>query len=305
MSDQLEFGLCFYLGPGPWQEAEKIEALGYDSLWTGEHIFFHGPTFAALTSLATLAARTRQVRLGTAVVLLPLRPPAVTAKEAASVDIISEGRLILGIGVGGEYPREFQACGVPHNERGARTSEAIRILRRLWCEDNVTFKGRFYQMEDVTLRPKPVQAGGPPIWVAGRSEAAMRRAGRLGNGYVPYLFSPERYRDALAKVHEFAREAGRDPEAIEPALYQFICLADSYEEAKSIAAADLQRRYNQPFEQIVDRYVVMGTPADCVRRLEQFAEAGVRHFIFVPITPEGQFMAHLEAYAREVVPRLR
>jgi probable F420-dependent oxidoreductase len=299
----IKIGVCFFTGVE--EDPAKVEALGYDSLWTSEHVFFHGPTSDALTTLAAFSVGTSRIKLGTAVLLLPLRPAAVTAKAAASVDILSGGRVILGVGVGGEYPREFQACGVPVNERGARTNEAMRLLRRLWSEDNVTFDGRFNQVEDVTLLPKPIQPGGPPIWVAGRSEAAMRRAGRLADGYLPYLFAPERYSDALDKVREHARQAGRDPEAIEPALYQFICLADTYEEAKRIAAADLQQRYNQPFEQIVDRYVVMGPPADCVRRLEQYTEAGVRHFVLVPIVPSGQFMAHIEAYARDIVPRLR
>lgn len=303
--NELKFGLNLSPGDISWQEVEKIEALGFDSLWVGEHIFFHVPTFSALTALAALAARTSRITLGTAILLLPLRPAAVVAKEAATVDIISGGRLILGVGVGGEYPQEFQACGVSVHERGPRTNEAIRLLRRLWSEDHVTFKGRFYEVEDVTLDPKPTQSGGPPIWVSGRSEAARRRAGRLGDGYLPYLFSPERYREGLAQVQELARQAGRDPAAIVPALYQFICLADSYEEARQLALADLERRYAQPFERIVDRYVVLGTAADCARRLAEYAEAGVRHFILVPITPPGQFLAQAEAYARDVIPRLR
>jgi len=161
-------------------------------------------------------------------------------------------------------------------------------------------------LDGVTLQPKPAQPGGPPLWIAGRSQAAIRRAGRLGDGYLPYLFSPERFRDSLAQVRQVAEEAGRDPAAIEGALYQFICLADSYDEAKGIAAADLSRRYNQPFEKIVDRYVVMGTADYCARRLADFAEAGVRHFLLVPITPAfADFMPHVERYASEILPKLK
>ena len=196
--------------------------------------------------------------------------------------------------------------GVPVKQRGARADEAIHVLKLLFTQDNVTFHGRFTDLEGVTLQPKPAQAGGPPIWVAGRSQAAMRRAGRLADGYLPYLFSPERFRDGLAQVRRHAEEAGRDPDAITPGIYQFICLADTYEEASRIAAADLARRYNQPFEKIVGRYVVMGNPDDCARRLADFAEAGVEHFILVPIPPTfGDFMAHVDAYARDVLPRLR
>ncbi|MCH8345550.1 MAG: LLM class flavin-dependent oxidoreductase [Chloroflexi bacterium] len=302
--DRLQFGVNIY--PHQWRDAARIEELGYDSVWTSEHIFFHFPTFDALTTLAAVAATTDRIRLGTAVLLLPLRPAALAAKEITSVDVISGGRLTLGIGVGGEYPKEFQAVGVPLNQRGARTDEAIQLLRKLWTEDNVSFDGRFTVLDGVTLQPKPVQPGGPPLWIAGRSQAAIRRAGRLGDGYLPYLFAPERFRDSLAQVRQVAEEAGRDPAAIEGALYQFICLADSYEEAKRTAVADLSRRYNQPFEKIVDRYVVMGTADDCARRLADFAEAGARHFLLVPIISSfGDFMPHVERYASDILPGLR
>ena len=298
------FGINLF--PHQWQEITRIEEMGYDSAWTSEHIFFYFPTFDALTALAAMAARSSRIQLGTAVLLLPLRPAALAAKEIASVDIISGGRLIVGVGVGGEYPKEFEAVGVPVRQRGARTDEAIHVLKLLFAQDNVTFHGRFTNLDGVTLQPKPAQAGGPPVWVAGRSEAAMRRAGRLADGYLPYLFSPERFRDGLAQVRRFAEVAGRDPAAITPGIYQFICLADSYEEASRIAAADLSRRYNQPFEKIVGRYVVMGNPDDCARRLADFAEAGAEHFILVPIVPAfGDFMPHVDAYARDVLPKLR
>jgi probable F420-dependent oxidoreductase len=303
-SPDLRFGVNLY--PHQWREVPRVEELGYDSAWTSEHIFFYFPTFDALTALAAAAAITSRIRLGTAVLLLPLRPAALAAKEITSVDVISGGRLTVGIGVGGEYPKEFEAVGVPVNQRGARTNEAIRVLRKLWTEDDVTFDGRFTKLDGVTLQPKPLQRGGPPLWIAGRSRAAIQRAGRLGDGYLPYLFSPDRYRDSLAQVRQAAEDAGRDPAAIEPGLYQFICLADSYEEAKGIAAADLSRRYNQPFENIVDQYVVMGTAEDCAARLADFAEAGARHFLLVPITLGfGEFMPHVERYAAEILPRLR
>src|SRR5207247_987963 len=233
----LQFGINLW--PHQWQDVSRIEELGYDSAWTSEHIFFYFPTFDALTSLAAMAARTSRIRLGTAVLLLPLRPAALAAKEIASVDNISGGRVILGAGVGGQYTREFGAVGVPVRERGARADEALRVLKLLYTQDNVQFEGLFTRLDGVTLAPKPVQPGGPPIWVAGRSEAAMRRAGRLGDGYLPYLFSPERFRDGLAKARGYAEKAGRDPSAITGAIYQFICLAGNYNEAKSLAAADL------------------------------------------------------------------
>src|SRR5712691_10890030 len=148
-----KFGVNLF--PHQWQDVARIEELGYDSAWTSEHIFFYFPTFDALTALAAMAARTSRILLGTAVLLLPLRPAALAAKEIASVDIISGGRLIVGVGVGGEYPKEFEAVGVPVKERGARTDEALQVLKRLFTEDNVSFDGRFTKLDGVTLQPKP------------------------------------------------------------------------------------------------------------------------------------------------------
>src|SRR5574341_849560 len=150
---RLKFGINLF--PQQWQDVSRIEELGYDSAWTSEHIFFYFPTFDALTALAAMAARTSRIELGTAVLLLPLRPAALAAKEIASVDNISGGRVILGVGVGGEYPKEFEAVGVPVRERGARADEAIRVIKRLFTEDNVTFDGRFTKIDGVTLMPKP------------------------------------------------------------------------------------------------------------------------------------------------------
>ena len=300
----LQFGINLF--PHQWQDVSRIEELGFDSAWTSEHIFFYFPTFDALTSLAAMAARTERIRLGTAVLLLPLRPAALAAKEIASVDIMSGGRVTVGVGVGGEYPKEFDAVGVPVNERGARTDEALRVLKLLYTEDNVSFDGHFTKLEGVTLAPKPAQPGGPPLWIAGRSDAAMRRTGRFGDGYFPYLFSPDRFREGLAKAREYAEKAGRDPAAITGAIYQFVALADTYEEGKRAAIEDLSRRYNQPFYTIVDRYVVMGNADDCARRLADFAESGVEHFVLVPIIRTFvDFMPAVEAYARYVVPKVR
>ena len=300
---ELKFGV--FLWPMPLDQAERVEELGFDSLWVSEHMLFYVPTFDAITVLAAFAARTQRILLGSAILLLPLRHPTVVAKEVASLDIISNGRIILGVGVGGEFPREFVACGVPVKERGRRTDEAIEVMRKLWSESGVNHEGRFFRLEDANMQPKPVQKPGPPIWIAGRSEAAIKRAARLGDGYMPYLFSPERYRDSLEKVSAFAQQRGRDPTTIEAGLYQFICLADTYEEARQRANQDLSLRYNQPFDRIVDRYCVLGTPDQCAERLGQYVEAGVRHFILVPIAPPAELPTHLEVYAREVLPRVR
>ena len=249
-----------------------IEALGFDSVWTGEHMLFHGPVSDGLITLAAFAGRTSRLKIGSAINLLPLRPPVVVAKAVSTLDIVSQGRFIFGVGVGGEFPQEFEACGVPHRERGRRANEAIEICRRLWTEDHVTYAGKIFQLHDVTMLPKPVQPGGPPIIVSGRSEAAIRRAALLGDGYMPYLFTAVR---------------------------------ETHEEAHRVAVEHLSRRYNQPFENLVERYCALGTPEECVERLQRFVDAGARHFILSPLCDNAALGQHLEAYAREILPQFR
>jgi probable F420-dependent oxidoreductase len=249
-----------------------IEALGFDSVWTGEHMLFHGPVSDGLITLAAFAGRTSRLKIGSAINLLPLRPPVVVAKAVSTLDIVSQGRFIFGVGVGGEFPQEFEACGVPHRERGRRANEAIEICRRLWTEDHVTYAGKIFQLHDVTMLPKPVQPGGPPIIVSGRLEAAIRRAALLGDGYTPYLFT------AVGETHE---------------------------EAHRVAVEHLSRRYNQPFENLVERYCALGTPEECVERLQRFVDAGARHFILSPLCDNAALGQHLEAYAREILPQFR
>lgn len=283
----------------------RVEELGFDSVWTGEHILFYGPTLDATVTLGAFAARTSRIKLGAAVLLLPLRNPTVVAKAVSTVDVISKGRVLLGIGVGGEFPKEFEATGVPVKERGARANEAIRVIKQLWSEDNTSFHGRWTSFDEVTMMPKPPQPGGPPIIVSGRSEAAQRRAARLGDGYMPYLFTPERFAQAKAAIEAEAERRGRDLAGFHWAIYQFTSIGDDSEEARQRAVARLSRQYNQDFSQIAARYCAFGRPEQATERLRAFAEAGVRHFILTPIAPPGAAREHIEWFARDLVPALR
>lgn len=301
------FGIALPLaGDFDLDHAEMIEKLGYDAIWVSEHIAFHVPTFDAVTTMAALAARTSRIRIGSAIVLLPLRPPAAVAKAVATLDIISGGRITLGVGVGGEYAKEFEVCGVPVRERGGRTNEAIEILRRLWSEDPTSYQGKYFQFPAVSMRPKPAQAGGPPIVVGGRSDAARRRAARLGDGYMPYLFTPNQYAEARTHIRAYARAAGRHLAGFQDALYQFIYVADSYDEAFQQANRRLSANYNRPFDNLIDRYCAVGTPEACVARLQEYLDAGARDLILVPTTSgAADFLRQARRLARDVLPHFR
>ncbi|MBS1883401.1 MAG: LLM class flavin-dependent oxidoreductase, partial [Actinobacteria bacterium] len=166
------------------------------------------------------------MRLLSAITILPLYPPPLAAKMAAVLDVVSGERFDFGIGVGGEIEKEFVAVGVPVKERGRRTDEALEVIRLLFSPGRHSFSGRFTTIDAERLQPGPVQEGGPPIWVAGRSEAAMRRAGRFASVWMPYMYTPERLATSLATVRAEAERAGRDPASVRGAIYAFTCVGE-------------------------------------------------------------------------------
>ncbi|MFQ5521261.1 MAG: LLM class flavin-dependent oxidoreductase [Candidatus Methylomirabilia bacterium] len=298
-----------FLSPHPPEEqfalAQRVEALGFDSLWTGDHVSFYSPLYESLTLLATYAGVTRHLRLGTAVYLLALRHPTVVAKITSTLDVLSGGRLIFGVGVGGENPKEFEACGVPHNERGARVNEGIEVLRALWTQSPASFSGRFVKFDSVSIDPKPIQPGGPPIWIGGRSDAALERAGRLGTGWVSYAVTPERYAQSLEKIRRAASEVGRDLSGFDTAHLTFITVGTDYDKARATWVGRLSKRYNQDFGPLAERYGVIGSRSNVIEQIERFVEAGCRYFLLNAICEIPDEQEQFEMIASEILPRFR
>jgi probable F420-dependent oxidoreductase len=303
----MKFGASLSLKP-PAEQFElvrRVEALGFDSVWTGDHVSFHGAIHESLTLLATYVPITSRIRLGTAVYLLALRSAAIAAKASATLDALSGGRLIFGVGVGGENPKEFELCGVPHRERGARVTEGIDAVRTLWRDTPATFKGRFTSFEGVSIDPKPVQRPGPPIWIGGRSDAALTRAGRQGDGWMSYVVQPERYGQSVEKIRAAAGAAGRALGGFEFAHLAFITLGRDWESAKAVWVAHLSKRYAQDFEPLARKYGIIGTPEQCAEQLTRFAAAGCTYMVFNVIGEPRDERDQLERIAADVVPRLR
>lgn len=286
------------------RNVRRAEDLGFDSVWSGDHIIMHSPVMDVMTVLASFASITERVKLGTAVYLMPLRHPVSIAKQVASLDLLSNGRFIFGVGVGGEIAREFEAVGVPVRERGRRTDEGLDILTRVLSQDNVTYEGKHYQIHDVTLAPRPKQQPHPPIWVGGRSDAALRRTARYGNCWLGYLVSSERLREAMQKLQDFAPTYGRDSGDIQGGMMLFTAIANDYETAKQMAIANLSRRYNQPFDNLVDRYCIIGTPDQCLEKLQLYIDAGMSNLVFGFTCPPDQIPEQLERCAKDIMPYL-
>ena len=190
----LHFGASTVLGAAEIAaEARWLEDLGYEYLSVGEHFMRGnppGPTHASLPLLGVAAGATEKIRLLSSILLVPFYHPLALARMTASLDIASGGRLTLGIGVGGEFPVEFEAAGLNVRQRGRRTNECLDAVRRLWTEDRVSFAGRHFAFQDASINPKPAQQPHPPVWVAGRRDAAMLRAVRYGDGWFPYFLQP-------------------------------------------------------------------------------------------------------------------
>jgi len=301
----MRFGVQLSLKP-PAEQFElvrRVEALGFESVWTGDHVSFHNPMYEALTLLATYIPITSRIRLGTAVYLLALRTPAIAAKITSTLDALSGGRLIFGVGVGGENPKEFEVVGVPHGERGARVTEGIDVVRTLWRDTPASFRGRFTQFEGVSLDPKPVQKPGPPIWIGGRSDAALTRAGRQGDGWVSYVVQAERYAQSVAKIR--AAAGGRSLDGFAFAHLGFITVGRDWESAKAVWAQALTKRYAQDFEPLARKYGIIGTPEQCAEQIARFEAAGCNYMIANPIGDPKDERDQVERIAADVLPLLR
>ncbi len=299
---------------GPWLPridelvdlVQLVDRCGYDSLWAGDHISFAIPILDPMLQLAQAAVVSRRLTLGTSVLLVPLRHPTPIAKQVLTLDHLTEGRFILGVGVGGEFPNEYAACDIPHNERGARLAEGVQVIRKFFSGQPVSHHGKFFgPFSDVPMLPPPRQAGGPPIWFAGRKDAALRRIGRLGDGFLAYVITPEMYRDALATIDAAAQAAGRGTIAFGTGHLLFTRLDTTYEAALDRATETLSVRYAMDFRKAAQRYCALGTPQQVAETIRRFYDAGVRHIALDLLGPYEQRNEQIAWFARDALPLLR
>jgi probable F420-dependent oxidoreductase len=288
--------------------AERAEADGLDSVWVGDSLLAR-PRLEALSLLAAVAARTRRLTLGTAVLLAALRHPVLLAQTVATLDRIASGRLILGLGAGFPYPAteaEFVAVGVPFAERIGRLAEAVEICRSLWSDGGpVVFKGRYYQLEGVELEPKPAQVGGPPLWLAGAGDRALARAGQHFDGWLPYSPDPMQFAAGWRAVQAAAAVAGHRPEAMTPALYVTVALDADRDHAQAALEAYVQAYYGMPLQAMSPLQAFYGGTGDgCVDWLGAYIAAGAQHVIvrFATLNSPQQM---LREFTGGVLPSLR
>jgi alkanesulfonate monooxygenase SsuD/methylene tetrahydromethanopterin reductase-like flavin-dependent oxidoreductase (luciferase family) len=286
----------------------SAEELGFDGLFTGEHLLFHRPVWDAVSMCTAMACATERIAIGPAATIAPLRHPTLLAKEFAGVDLISDGRLILGLGVGGDNPKEFEASGVPLERRGRRTAETIEILKRYFSGERFSYHGELFQLDDVWLDPPPARPGGPPIWVAGRRDPTVRRAALLGDGFLPYMVTPENCRTMFDSIVEHADAGGRElPGDYAWCAYVYLSLGEDADEARRRGDEHLAWRYNEPrfAADLAGKYVIAGGGPACAEGLARFREAGCTHLVLSLVRRAGQAPGDaLRAVAEDVLPLL-
>jgi len=249
--------------------ASRAEALGFDSVWVHDHVFNVGhvfdriggrPYYEPLTLLSFVAARTKRVRLGTSVLVLPYHNPIRLAKAAATLDVLSGGRLILGVGVGA-IENEMEAMGSPFKERGAFTDEAIAVMRTLWTEEDPRFVGTYSRFAGMKFSPKPLQTP-LPIVIGGVSRAAIRRAARLGNGWQPLGLSPEALGQGMVALLEELRACGRDAASVPVSIAMSITASTPRRDALGTEPAEIARNTKAYAALGVETLVISATTSD-------------------------------------------
>jgi probable F420-dependent oxidoreductase len=279
---------------------DSLEALDVDSLWVSDRLVSSALLLEPITFLSYVAGRTRKLKFGTSTLVLPTRNPVVLAKELATLDFLSQGRLFPAIGLGGDESKDLQAIGINKKERAARTDEMIVLMRRLWTEEKVTFQGKFFAVEDATVMPRPWQKNGLPIWIGGRSEAALRRTGRLGDGWLVSSVSPSEVEAGIKSIRAYAAEAARQvPEDHYGVLIPFY-FAASAENAMAVAERAIRPRADMP----TSEFTAFGT-ADQIRdKVQAYIAAGGSKFIMRPCGPFEGWQKQIRMLAREVIEPL-
>ena len=281
--------------------ARRVEELGFDAIWVTENISSGASSLECFTALSFIAANTSKLMLGPSVILLPLRNPVLVAQTVASLDILSGGRVVLGVGIGNDTP-EHAAFGGNARERASRSDEALEIIKRLWTEDSVTFHGKHYHMDDYQLVPKPVQKPHPRIHVGGGAATVVRRAGRFADSLIPVGKTPAEARAMFESAEQTARDSGRGDSAMTRVMHIFLCIAGSTEKAAEIASGVYTIRANTKTVVPPDSPHLLDTPDHIRDTLQSYIDIGVTEFVMNLVCPPQEALSQAERFAKEVMP---
>ncbi len=278
---------------------ELGDRYAYDSIWLSDRIVSDRFSLEPVVALSMVAAYSDRLKFGTSVLALPLRNPVVLAKQIATLDYLSQGRFFPAVGLGQEEPEEYEACGVPKGDRAQRTDEAIVLMRRLWQEDEVTHEGKFFNCHNVSITPKTVFKPSPPVWIGGRSHAAARRVGRVGDGWLVSNATPDEIGEGRQILFDTADQCQRVVEDDHVGALLGYYIADDYEQAETKAYQYVTRhRPDTPFTQ----FTALGTTEKVAELIQRYIDAGAYKFAVRPLCAAEESVEQLEMFGQEVLP---
>ena len=278
--------------------AKKCEAMGCHSMWTIDRIAYDN--LEPLTVLAAAAGATQKIRLGTSVLLGNLRHASHVAKIVSTLDFISNGRVSLGLGFGSRE-NDYRAVEIPFEHRGSRAVEQVQLMKRLWTEDNVTFKGKFYNVENLSVGPKPIQKPHPPIWTGGSAEVALKRAGSWADGFICGSSAIPEFPSTWEKIASYAKAAGRDPNKISKAGLTFMAIDEDKSKAVKTVEDYVMRYYGRLRADVANTSLV-GAPAAIAERIGAFLSRGLDTLIIGVADPDPR---QLDLFGENVLPKIR
>ena len=278
---------------------ELGDGFGYDSIWLSDRIVSDRFSLEPMIALSMIAGYSDRLKFGTSVLALPLRNPVVLAKQIATLDYLSQGRFFPAVGLGQEEPEEYEACGVGKEDRGPRTDEAIRLMRRLWEEDKVTHEGTFFSCHNVSVTPKPFLKPSTPVWIGGRSPAAARRVGRVGDGWLVSSATPQEIREGRDILFSTAAEFGREIEDDHVGVLLGYYIAPDTEESEASAHRYITR--DRPDAHFTE-YSAVGPAEQVAQTIQEYIDAGAQKFVMRPLCPAGETIEQLETMGREILP---
>ena len=278
----------------------ELENLDIDSLWFTDRIVSETFTLEPVVAMSFIAAITKKLKFGTSVIGLPLRNPTVLAKEIATLDYLSNGRALPAVGLGPETENDYEACGTDKKSRVGRTEEAVEIMRLLWSGNNVSYKGNHFTLNNISIEPKPVQKNLPPIWFGGRSEPALNRTAKIGDGWLVSYATAEEVSMSIPKIKTRALDFGNHIEEDHYGALISFCFADSRKEAEQLAY-----KYNIVRRKDVDLKDVtaFGPPDILIELLDSFIKAGATKFTLRSACPTEKTFDQMRLLGKDIVPR--
>jgi probable F420-dependent oxidoreductase len=296
MKIRIGYGLGIAGMPGDGNDfatfIDDLERLHFDSVWFSERI--NGPSLDPCAAMAFAAARTKKLKVGMSVMVLPGRNPLLVAKELASIDMLSNGRLLPAFGLGAADPKEHAGFGVEKKARAPMFNEALGLIRRLWTENDVTHEGEWYQCHNVTLRPKPVQSP-PEVWLGGVAPSELRRVGRLAEGWLPSFLTPEEAAAGKLAIEQHASEANREIDA------EHFGALIIYSSGEPLSGALVELTKARRPDVDINDLIPVGLSATRTM-IERFVEKGFSKFVLLPVAATASLTSELEAVAESILP---